>query len=109
MKVVVFGAGGKTGSLVVERALEAGHTVTAFLRDRSKEQRSGVHIAVGETENAEAVRAAIAGKDAVIDTIGGKTPYKETELERTAARNIISAMQAEGVRRLVVVSMMGVG
>ena len=109
MNIVVFGAGGKTGRLVVEKAVEAGHTVTAFVRDRSKEHRLGVDIAVGETENAEAVRAAIAGKDAVIDTIGGKTPYKETELERTAAKNIIDAMQAEGVRRLIVVSMMGIG
>ena len=109
MKVVVFGAGGKTGRLVVERAVEAGHTVTAFVRDRSKEQRLGIEVAVGEADNAEAVRAAIAGQDAVIDTIGGKTPYKETELERTAAKNIIDAMQSEGVRRLVVVSMMGVG
>ena len=109
MNIVVFGAGGKTGKLVVERAVEAGHTVTAFVRDRSKEQRLGVDIAVGDTGNAETVRAAISGKDAVIDTIGGKTPYKETELERTAAKNIIDAMQSEGVRRLVVVSMMGIG
>ncbi len=109
MNIVVFGAGGKTGKLVVERAVEAGHTVTAFVRDRSKEQRLGVDIAVGDTGDAEAVRAAISGKDAVIDTIGGKTPYKETELERTAAKNIIDAMQSEGVRRLVVVSMMGIG
>ncbi len=109
MNIVVFGAGGKTGSLVVERAVEAGHSVTAFVRDRSREYRPGVEIAVGEAENADAVRAAIAGKDGVIDTIGGKTPYKDTELERTAAKNIIEAMQAEGVRRLVVVSMMGIG
>ena len=83
--------------------------MTAFVRDRSKQQRLGIEVAVGEADNAEAVRAAIAGQDAVIDTIGGKTPYKDTELERNAAKNIIDAMRAKGVSRLVVVSMMGVG
>ena len=52
MNVVVFGAGGETGSLVVERAIAAGHTVTAFVRDRSHSLQPGVKIAVGDTENA---------------------------------------------------------
>jgi putative NADH-flavin reductase len=56
-----------------------------------------------------AVRKAITGQDAVIDTIGGKTPYKDTNLERTAAQNIVESMHSDSVRRLVVVSMMGIG
>ena len=109
MKVIVFGAGGKTGSLVVKKAFAAGHHVTAFVHDASQYHVSGVDVLSGDAGDRAAVRKAIAGQDAVIDTIGGKTPYKDTELERTAARNIIDAMQAEGVRRLVVVSMMGIG
>ena len=31
MKVLVIGAGGKTGKLVVQRSLAAGHTVTALV------------------------------------------------------------------------------
>jgi putative NADH-flavin reductase len=34
MKVVVMGAAGKTGSLVVERALVAGHTVSCLIRSQ---------------------------------------------------------------------------
>jgi len=30
MKIVIFGAAGATGRIVVERALEEGHEVTAF-------------------------------------------------------------------------------
>ena len=108
MKLIVFGAAGKTGSLVVERALAAGHTVTVFLHE-AKDQAPWVHMIVGDAHNAAAVQQAIAGQDAVIDTIGGKTPYKDTDLETTAARNIVAAMQAEGVRRLEVVSMIGIG
>ncbi len=36
MKIIVFSASGRMGKLVVERALEAGHIVTAFLRTSSK-------------------------------------------------------------------------
>ena len=35
MKIVVFGATGPTGRHVVERALELGHEVTAFVRNPS--------------------------------------------------------------------------
>ena len=109
MNVVVFGAGGKTGSLVVEKAKQAGHSVTIFLRDTGTKHAEGVRVVSGDAGDAAAVRKAIAGQDAVIDTIGGKTPYKDTELERSAARNIVGAMKAEHVRRLIVVSMMGLG
>lgn len=107
MNVVVFGAGGKTGRLVVEKATAAGHTVTAFVQEQG--QGSAVRTVVGDAGDPAAVRRGVAGQDAVIDTLGGKTPYKDTELERTAAHNIIEAMQSEKVRRLVVISMMGVG
>ncbi len=108
MKLIVFGAAGKTGSLVVDRALAAGHTVTVFLHE-AKEQAPGVRVLAGDAHDAGAVRQAIAGQEAVIDSIGGKTPYKDTDLETIAARNIVAAMQAEGVRRLEVVSMIGIG
>ena len=32
MKIVVFGASGKTGLLIVEQALDAGHHVVAYIR-----------------------------------------------------------------------------
>ena len=109
MKVIVFGAGGKTGSLVVDRALTAGHTVTVFVHDASQQPHSGVSVVSGDAQDKDAVRSAISGQNAVIDAIGGKTPYKTTDLESGAAQNIIAAMQSEGVRRLIVISMLGVG
>lgn len=109
MNVVIFGAGGKTGSLVVERAVAAGHTVTVFVHQASKPQPAGVRVVSGDAEDATAVRGVLEGQDAVIDALGGKTPYKETELEQTAAHNIVKGMRAAGVARLLVVSMLGVG
>jgi len=107
MNVLIFGANGKTGKLVVEKALIAGHTVTAFLRTPA--EIPNVRVVTGDASNPAAVRAAVTGQQAVVDTIGGKTPWKSTMLEQTAARNIIAAMQAVSARRIIVVSMMGLG
>ncbi len=109
MKVLVFGAGGKTGSLVVQKALAAGHEVSVFVRDGFHGANADIHVITGDATDAAEVRGALEGQDAVIDTIGGDAPYKSTDLERTAAHNIVDAMQSGGAKRLVVVSMMGIG
>jgi len=109
MKVLILGASGKTGRLVVDRALAKGHEVTALVRDAAKFTHPNVRVLTGDATNREDVQKAVAGQDAVIDTIGGPTPYKDTALERTAAQNVIDAMQAGNARRLIVISMMGLG
>ncbi len=110
MKVLVLGATGKTGSLVVERAVAKGHAVTVLVRDAEKlHQRDKVRVLIGDATEPEDVVKAMDGNDAVIDTIGGTTPYKDTTLERTAAHNVVEAMKTKGARRLVVISMMGLG
>jgi putative NADH-flavin reductase len=110
MNVLVLGSNGKTGKLVVERALAKGHAVTVLVRQAaSPEQHGKVREVVGDATTLEDVSKAVAGNDAVIDTIGGTTPYKETVLERTVAHNVVEAMRASGARRLVVITMMGLG
>ncbi len=108
MKVLVFGASGRTGALVVEKALAAGHSVSVFTHS-GHPQPEGVQVFTGDAKDSKAVHRAVAGQDAAIDTIGGTAPYKSTDLESSSAQAIIEAMQAERVRRLVVISMMGVG
>jgi uncharacterized protein YbjT (DUF2867 family) len=108
MRVLIFGATGKTGSLVVDRALAKGHKVTVVVRDANKFRKEGVRVLVGDATKLDNVLDAMRDQDAVIETIGGTTPYKTTRLERASVRNMIDAMHAEGVRRLVVVSMMGI-
>ncbi len=110
MKVLVLGAGGRTGALVVERARAAGHEVSALVRDPAKTTfAAGVRVIGGDARDSMSVRQAVAGQEAVIDCVGGKTPWKATQLEETVARQVIDAMQAEGARRLIVVSALGVG
>lgn len=109
MKVVVVGAAGKTGRAVVSQAKAAGHAVTAFVRNADDYDAPDVEVREGDATDPAAVDAALAGQDAVIDTIGGKTPYRATTLESSAARTIIASMRRQGARRLVVTSMTGEG
>ena len=109
MKVLVFGANGETGRMVVERAMAAGHEVTAFVRNSDEGSAAKVKVVSGDATNRADVDAAMQGQEAVIDTIGGKTPYKDTELESSATATIISSMKAARVSRLIATSMLGVG
>lgn len=108
MRVLVVGAAGKTGRAVVEAALTAGHAVTAFVHNETDHSIPGVAIHVGDASDAATMQAAVAGQDAVVDTVGGKTPYKPTTLETNVATTIIAAMQHHNVRRLIVTSSIGV-
>ena len=111
MRVLVLGAGGKTGGAVVQQAQAAGHQVTAFVRRAGAyDAPAGVGVTEGDAMDADAMAAAVAGQDAVIDTIGGKTPYKsDITLETDVVRAVVAAMNRSGVRRLLVISSVGVG
>ena len=108
MKVLVLGASGRTGRLVVEQALEAGHEVTVFSHE-PQTFGSGVRVVTGDTTRSADVERAMTDQDAVIDAIGETQPYKKTELEAKTARNVIDTMRLKFVPRLVVISMLGVG
>jgi putative NADH-flavin reductase len=110
MKVLVIGAAGRTGRAVVEKAIAAGHVVTAFAHDAFADKMAGdVRVFSGDATDRASLDKAMVGQDAVIDTIGGKTPYRETTLERSVAGAVAGSMKANGVRRLVVISSFGVG
>jgi uncharacterized protein YbjT (DUF2867 family) len=110
MNVLVIGAAGKTGSLVIEMAVAAGHAVTAFVRDAATYHTpANVRVVVGDATDRASVDNAVVGQDAVIDTIAGKTPYRKTSLERRAAGAVVASMKANGARRIIVISSFGVG
>jgi nucleoside-diphosphate-sugar epimerase len=103
MNVTVFGATGRTGRHVVEKALEAGHGVTAFARTPSKlgmeEDRLGV--VQGDVLEREAVGKAIAEADAVISVLG-PTKNEPTYTISRGTAHILDAMREHGVPRFIV-------
>lgn len=100
--LIIFGASGRTGLHLVEQALAQGFHVTAFVRSPSKlpMKHERLRVIQGDVMEPQAVENAIAGHDAVLSVLG---PAKGSskEMLRSAARNIISAMERHGVRRYV--------
>ena len=101
MKLVVLGATGGTGRLVVEQALAAGHTVTALVRSPEKLATSqpNLHVVTGSATDLESMAGAFDGADAVISTLGGGG---SVIADSTSA--IVAAARQTGVRRVVVLS-----
>lgn len=111
MNVLVFGATGATGREVVEQALDRGHSVRAFVRnpDKFRISHARLALAVGEVTERASVEQAVGGTDAVISALGSGNSLGPDPALVDGVRNIIQAMDRAGVRRLVYLSMLGVG
>lgn len=109
MRVIVFGATGKTGGHVLRNALERGHEVTAFGRSVDRiEAEPGLGVFRGDVFDSAAVTEAVAGHDAVIECLGS-TGLRDSTTLTTGTTNIVDAAASGGVGRLIVVSAAGVG
>lgn len=108
MKIIIFGATGRTGLPLVIQALAAGHHVTAFVRNPNKIQigHAKLRIVRGDLDDAVGIEAAIAGQDAVLSALG-PIPAGRKDVMGVAFTNIIAAMQKTGVKRLI--SLTGAG
>jgi putative NADH-flavin reductase len=111
MKLAIFGATGKTGFELVKQALEHGHTVTAFVRDpaRLAIENERLTYVTGDVFDPVGVAQAIKDQDAVACALGAGSDLKKTTVRATGTINIISGMQEHNVKRLMVVTAMGVG
>ncbi|MEM9038705.1 MAG: NAD(P)-binding oxidoreductase [Actinomycetota bacterium] len=120
-KVLVVGASGGSGRAAVAALTAAGHHVTAFSRhaDRLADEFGDIATINGDVMDRDDVDQAVAGHDAVVVTLGiTENPIrvqllgpKRTPLDvrSTGTRNVIDAMNAHGVGRLVVQSSYGIG
>ena len=102
MKIVVFGASGGTGTLIVEQALSAGYEVLAFVRNPAKLAIKHLQLTIvqGDVLVSAQVEQAIAGQDAVVSALGPTRPFVPGMLG-TSTKNITAAMQKHNVRRLI--------
>jgi putative NADH-flavin reductase len=107
MKVIVFGATGGIGRLLVAGALELGHAVTAYVRPgRSLEPRDGLRIVEGDVFDPQSVGDAIDGHRAVFCALGSRTLKNEPVLSR-AIPLIINGMHFHMVDRIITVGAAG--
>jgi putative NADH-flavin reductase len=104
MNLTVFGATGGVGREVITQALDAGHHVTAYVRNPSKLTltHSELTVIAGELTDADAVRRAVRGADAVISALGPSLDRKATGMPLVeGTRTILDAMRAEDVERYI--------
>jgi putative NADH-flavin reductase len=111
-RVLVLGASGGTGQLVVTQALQRGMLVTALVREpsRLRIESDRVRVNVGDvTADDGALTEAMRGQHAVISTLGVGKSFKSGGLIAQAIPRIIRSMETSGIRRLVFTSAFGVG
>ncbi len=110
MKVLIIGATGATGQILMREALAQGHEVTALARDPSAlaSEDPGLRVLQGNALDVSSVEAAVAGQDAVLSVLGTRS-VRPTTLFSESTHNVISAMNKHGVRRLVCITGIGAG
>ena len=113
MQLTVLGASGATGRLVVQRAVDAGHEVTAVVRrENALPAQRRVRLVVTDLRDGPALREALAGSDAMISALGATT-RGPTTVCTDGVRAVLAAIAATAPagaadhRRLVVVSAHG--
>jgi putative NADH-flavin reductase len=111
MKVIIFGASGATGQLLVQEALAQRHSVTAFARNPDSilaAPAPGLAVVKGDVYDGSAVSAAIAGHHAVLSALGARSLGHSDLLEKSM-RNILAGMAVHAVSRIIVLGASGAG
>jgi uncharacterized protein YbjT (DUF2867 family) len=113
MKLTIIAATGGVGRQLLGQALDAGHDVTAVVRNPARLPQAAAGAARIVTADLaapdpEALEAAVAGADAVLSCAG---PHNNSDagIAAPATRAITAAMKAAGVRRIVAISASPVG
>ncbi len=110
---LLFGASQRTGLELAKLLTARGDAVTALVRtssDTEALEKLGVSLATGDALDADSVDAAFGAGDfrAAISTIGGsrKEPRRP---DFDSTKNIVDAAKRHGVKRVLLVTMIGAG
>jgi len=117
--VVVAGATGRSGKLVVEQLVAAHWKVRALVRDAGKAgdlaSAPGVELRVADVRDPASLAAALKGATYVISAIGASGGFKSApgdgpqEVDFQGVRNLAVAAKAANVRQFVLISSAGTG
>jgi uncharacterized protein YbjT (DUF2867 family) len=102
LTVLVVGATGSIGRLVVEEAVKNGHAVRALARDPRKARRllPGAEVVAGDLTDPNTLTAAVAGVNAIIFTHGSDGDGKAgaERIDYGGVRNVLAALGGRSVR-----------
>jgi putative NADH-flavin reductase len=108
MNIVIFGATGPTGQLLLQQGLsrDYDYTITAVARrpEAIELHDDRLRVVRGDVLDAASVEQAIAGQDAVIAVFGTGYTFKPVTLYSMGTQNIVNAMEKLHIPRLVAVT-----
>ncbi len=109
MKIVLFGASGKTGRIVLDLALNAGHEVTAVVRDASKitAEHKNLTVKTANLFDENSVVEVSNGAQLAISCLGGDANNKSTLLS-DMIKIIVPAIKQAGVKEIFHISSAGI-
>jgi len=105
VRLLIAGAAGRTGRIVVRLALERGHRVTAFVHDpaRAPSPHPSLTVAVGDARDGAVVAPLVPGHDAIVSVLSHPGARVVTVFSQ-GTRALADAAEAVGIRRFVAVS-----
>jgi uncharacterized protein YbjT (DUF2867 family) len=112
MKVLIAGATGTLGRQIVRRALDEGHEVVAYIRNREKAQfleTWGATLFLGDFRDLSNLPAALEGVDAVVTTVTSGTGQKDNTLQEVddqGNRRFIDGCKVAGVKLFIFTSIL---
>ncbi|KAI1330677.1 NAD-dependent epimerase/dehydratase-like protein [Xylariaceae sp. FL0255] len=126
MQLLVLGASGRTGQLIVEHALSKGHTVIALVRSKSNfslASRVGVTVVegtplkLGDMKMAfttpsikpDAVLVALSMKRVTDSPFSALAPNTPPRLMEDSVANALTVMKEQGTKRIVIMNSWGAG
>ncbi|CCH55268.1 Flavin reductase Short=FR [Fibrisoma limi BUZ 3] len=100
--IAVFGATGRTGIPLVQKALEEGYQVRALVRNPQKMTITHPHLIViqGDALDPRSVSKTIGNSDGVISTLG-QDKASSPDFQTRATQLIIDVMKQNDIRRLI--------
>lgn len=111
MRVIVFGANGRTGRLLTDTLIARGYQPVAITRhpEQIENQDGRVVVERADATDPVAVTKAIEGADAIVSVLGARFTRQPVTLYSQSAALITQAMSDANVRRLIITSSAVVG
>jgi len=117
-KVVVAGATGRAGRLIVQELLKRGYIVRALVIPPFDPPRpegfpaKGIEFVEADLTSVDALEKALRGAQYLISAIGSKKPFSKAEndkIDNMGNQNLARAAKSQGLAHSVVISSIGTG
>jgi putative NADH-flavin reductase len=110
MKILIIGGTGATGKQLIQQALSLGLKVTVLARhpEKLRIEHANLIIIKGNVLDYQSVSNAMQSQQAVLSALGHKRFFIPTKTLSEGSKNIIRAMNENGVKRLICITSLGI-